>query len=204
MLVCIIFWSKIKDSKLMWLMPFTILIVIVELTGRYFKEELGNKQANQILYNISIPIEYMFYTSLYRVHYQKKLFKKIANLFLIMFPVFVVINMIFIIDIKELDWKIVQVGTFSMIVLSCFYFSDIMKLESEMHLFRNPMFWIATGVLLFNAGEFLFSLSIEYMFNKFPMDIFIVFGSIIFKLICVLYTCISIAVVCIEKKPQKA
>jgi hypothetical protein len=203
LLTCLFFWSRIKNTKLYWFLTFMLFIVIVELTGRYLKKELGEIQLNQSLYNVSIPIEYLFYAYIFFLHYQNKVFKKIVGIFLIVFPAFVLINIVFFQGFNEYNSNIVKVGSFSMIVFSCFYFSDMMKAETEQHLLKIPMFWIATGVLLFNAGEFLFSLSIDYLYDKFPKEIFKIFGSIIFKLICVLYTCISIAIICSERRHQK-
>jgi len=203
LLVCLLFWKRIDNTRLKWFLPFMILIVSVELTGRYFKKELGKNEYNQMLYNISIPIEYQFYAYIFLLHYRTVLFKKVIRIFFIAFSTFVLLNILFIQGFREHNTNIVKAGTLLMIVFSCFYFSDLINEEGEKHLFRYPMFWIATGVLLFNAGEFLFSISIDYLYDKFPKETFKVFASIIFKLICVLYTCISIAVLCSERRPQK-
>ncbi len=204
LIVCIFFWRKISDTKLQWLLPYMIFIVAVELTGRYLRRELGEVELNQMLYNISIPVEYMFYTYIFLLHYGNKTFKQIARVFLVLFPIFVIVNILFIQGFNEYNSNIVKAGTFCMIVFSCFFFSDMINSEIKKHVLKQPMFWVATGVLLFNAGEFLFSISIDYLFDKFPMETFKVFGSIIFKLICMLYTCISIAVICSETTHQKA
>src|SRR5688500_16270722 len=81
----IIFWYKLRHTKLSWLLPFLIFIVVVELTGRYIRKELH--QPNAWLYNISVPIEFLFYGFIFYLHYYKKSFKQTAKLFLILFLV---------------------------------------------------------------------------------------------------------------------
>ncbi|HEV7780223.1 MAG TPA: hypothetical protein VGO58_03105 [Chitinophagaceae bacterium] len=176
----------------------------VELTGRYVKKELGEHGINQSIYNISIPLEYLFYAFVFRIHYENKVYKQASAIFITIFPVFVLVNILFIQGFGGYNSNIVKIGTLSMVLLACFYFLDLLRMEGDVKLLQIPMFWIATGVLLFNAGEFLFSIALDYLFDKFPKETFKVFGSIIFKLICVLYTCISISVLCSGKKLQKA
>ena len=203
LLTSIILWFKLRHSKLFWLLPFLFLIVFVELTGRYIRAELH--KPNAWLYNLSVPIEYLFYAFLFYLSFQRKAFKKAAVIFLIGFSIFAVSNILFIQGISKFNTNILKIGSFSMIVLSFFYFVDLLSKEDQFNIFIEPMFWIATGVFLFNTGEFLYTLFSDYLISNHLDKTRKIFSSINNKLIWVLYTCIVISIICIrQRRYQKA
>ena len=201
LLTSVLFWYKIKDTRLRWLLPFLFFMVAVELYGRYLRKELH--QPNAWLYNVSVPIEYLFYTVIFWRHYTTDLFKKIAQTFLILFFAFVLTNLIFIQGFEKFNTNILKVGSFSMIILCCLYFVELLKYEGDIQLLREPMFWIASGVFLFNTGEFFYTLFSDYLIQNHLDRARTIFSTINNKLIWVLYTCLGISIVCM-KKPQKA
>lgn len=203
LLASIIFWYKLKHSGLYWLLPFLVFIVGIELTGRYIRTEL--KQHNAWLYNLSVPIEYLFYAFLFYLNYQKKVFQKVSFAFMIGFSIFTVINILFIQGITNFNTNILKIGSFCMIILSCLYFIELLSKEDQFNLFREPMFWIATGVFLFNTGEFFYTLFSDYLIRSHLDKTRKIFSSINNKLIWVLYSCIAISILCIkQRKYQKA
>src|SRR5258705_7636789 len=106
LLTSILFWYKIKNTKLCWLIYFMIFIVGVELYGRYLRKELH--EPNLWLYNISIPIEYLFYGLLFYLHYTRKLFLQIAIFFLIFFSIFAISNILFIQGFEKFNTNILK------------------------------------------------------------------------------------------------
>jgi hypothetical protein len=138
LLVCLLFYRNIRQTSLKWLLPFMLFIVAVELSARYAYTEMKRRDINQMIFNVSVPVEYMFYAFIFSLHYRTRNYRRVARVFL--------------------------------------------------------------GIL---AVLVLFNISLDYLIEKISMETFVVFGSIIFKLICVLYTCISIAVLCSGKKIQK-
>jgi len=180
-----------------------IFIVSIELTGRYIRT--GLHQPNAWLYNLSVPIEYLFYTFLFYLNYQRKVYKQAAVAFLISFTIFSVSNILFIQGIERFNTNILKIGSFCMIVLSCLYFVELLSREDQFNLISEPMFWIAAGVFLFNAGEFFYTLFSDYLIKNHLDKTRKIFSSINNKLIWVLYTCIAISIICIkQRKHQKA
>jgi hypothetical protein len=199
----IIFWYKLRDTRLQWLLPFMIFIVGIELTGRYIRTEL--QQPNAWLYNLSVPIEYLFYGFLFYLHFQRKVFRQAAMVFLIGFSIFAICNILFIQGIERFNTNILKVGSFCMIILSCFYFVELLSREDQFNLITEPMFWIASGVFLFNTGEFFYTLFSDYLIKNHLDRTRKIFSSINNKLIWVLYTCIAISIICIkQRRYQKA
>ena len=186
------------NTKLCWLLPFLIFIVGVELFGRYLRKELH--QPNAWLYNISVPVEFIFYGILFYLHYTRKLFLQIAAGFLILFSLFAISNIFFIQGFNNFNTNILKIGSFGMIVLCCMYFTELLSKNTQISLIKEPMFWLAAGVFLFNTGEFFYSLFVDY-FARHNLDkTRKIFSSINNKLIWVLYTCIAISIICTKKK----
>jgi dipeptide/tripeptide permease len=200
-LTSVIFWYKIKHTRLRWFLPFLLFIVVIELYGRYIRKELH--QPNAWLYNISVPVEYIFYAFIFWFHFKTKFFQQVTAVFLMLFPVFVLTNIFFIQGFQNFNTNILKAGSFSMILLSCLYFVELLQQEKETRLLKEPMFWIATGVFLFNTGEFFYTLFSDYLIENHLDKARHIFSTINNKLIWVLYTCLAISFLCTEKRPQK-
>src|SRR5215213_9009896 len=84
----IIFWKRINQGPLKWFFPYLVLIVAVELTGRYIRRELH--QPNVWLYNLSIPLEYLFQGFVFYSFFKNISNHYLAKWFLFLFFCFVV------------------------------------------------------------------------------------------------------------------
>lgn len=190
-------YQKIRDKPLLWFIPFLLFIVLVELSGLYITREIG--VSNTRLFNFTIPVEHFFYTYIFYKNFKTPLFRKIAQSLLVFIPLFALFNMIFIQGFILLNTNILLVGSCIMILLCCFYFVDLFKRDEEILLVREPLFWITTGLLVFNMGELSYNLFMDYILkNRFDSKA-LLFLSIISLLIYVLYTFISIGLLCIKK-----
>lgn len=193
---------KFNHIPLRWFIPFLMLMVAVEFTGRYIRKDLG--QINTWLYNISIPIEYLFYGFIIGSLCLTLSFKKIIFYTIVLFILWTVINLLFIQGFKQLNTETLIIGSCVMIFFSCIGFIDLFKNDNHQTLLKNPLFWICTGVLFFNTGEFLYLFFLDVFIKNSWDTTANLFASINNKLIYVLYTCISIAIVCSKKWEKKA
>lgn len=201
-LISVLFLYKFDHKPMRWFIPFLFVMVSAELTGSYFRREL--KQPNTWLYNISIPVEYLFYGFIIGSLCLTVSYKKFIFYSSVIFGTWTLINLFFVQGFMQLNTSTLKIGSSLMIIYSCTGLLDLFKNDNHQSLLKNPLFWICTGLLFFNTGEFLY---------LFFLDIFIqndwdraakVFASINNKLIYVLYTCISIAIVCSKKWEKKA
>jgi len=193
-LISLLCYQTIKDKPLRWFIPFLLLIVIVELTGRYLMKEMH--VVNSWLYNIFIPIEYFFYTYLFYCYINDTGQKKIIRILLMLIFPAAAINILFIQGFYNFNTNILIAGNCLMILLSCLFFVDLLRRDEQTQLLKLPMFWITVGVLLFNIGELSYTLSFNYILKNRHDAKAIVFTAINSKLIYVLYTCISIGLLC--------
>lgn len=182
-------------------MPFLLFMLIVEIIGNYLDHVLD--VSNAIVYHYSIPVEYMFYAFLFSLHYRSQKFKKAAYAFILLLPVFAIINYFIIQQGEQFSTHVLTVGSFFMIVFSCLYFVELLGLDQIVHPLRVPFFWIVTGVFLFNAGEFVYDVFFSQLFVDWAEGLKL-FKTINHSLLYVLYSCISIGIILTygSKKPD--
>src|SRR6187402_3564328 len=83
LLTSFLLWRSLQSSRLRWFLPFLLIICLVELTGRYLARVLH--QPNAWLYNLSVPLEYLFYCFVFLIHYNKSWYKTAAIIFIVLF-----------------------------------------------------------------------------------------------------------------------
>ena len=191
---------KFNQKPLRWFIPFLLTIISVELTGRYIRRILH--EPNAWMYNISIPFEYLFYGFILGKLCLTKAYKKVIYYGMLLFSIWVLINLFFIQGFTLPNTHSYKIGCSLMIIFSCLGLLDLFKSDEHTTLLKNPLFWISTGVLFFNTGDFT-SFFLFESFLKRDWEITKVFALINNKMIYVLYTCISIAILCSNKWKKK-
>lgn len=189
----LVMWKYIRENSFRWFPLYLFFILTVELTARYIRKE--HHQPNVWLYNFSIPVEYLFFAFIFYSFYKKGSFKYLAIWFVLLFSVFVILNISIIQGISIFNTNTLMVGSFFMIVLSLSFLYQLYE-TGEQKLFRQPMFWLSVGVLFFNAGEFSYDLLSKYLINAEIDKAAQFFASINNKLIFLLYSCLIISFLC--------
>jgi hypothetical protein len=194
LLISIFCWRSLGNSRLKWFLPFLIFIVLVELTGRYFSREL--KQPNAWLYNLSIPIEYLFYCLLFLSYYKQVVNRIVAKSFLFLFTLFAIVNFVFMEGFTKFNIYFLVFGSFFMVAFSILFLFELYNDIEQTPIWKIPMFWITVGILLFNAGEFSYNLLSKY-FIAYNIDSTLkLFRLINHKLILLLYSSFIAAFIC--------
>lgn len=191
-LTCILFWKSVKNTKLHWFLPYLIFIVFVEVMGWYLPQ-IGMRQS--WLFNISVPIEYLFFSFIFFAHYERKLNRKFALGFIIAFLIYVILYSLTK-GIYKFNTYYLLIGSLVMIILCVLYFYEqYIKINTE-NIWSDPMFWIATGVFLFNAGEFSYNFLSKFIVKNRLDPTIHLFRLINNKLIIVFYLFIASGFIC--------
>ena len=180
-----------------WLAYFLFCIVAVEITGAYYSKILH--KPNAWLYNFSVPLEYLFFTWLLSQHFRTLAFKRIAIFFLVGFSSFMVLQLFVLGQLTVFNSVFLKIGSLAMIIFCCFYFIDFMRDEVPVNPVKEPMFWIVSGLFLFNAGEFLYVSLSNILFsdwNKWKPVIIKINNN----LIILLYATIAIGILTMARK----
>lgn len=182
--LALIHFKKYKYTKEKKFLFFLWIVVVIELIGSisntYYKKTLVE------LFNIYIVLSFIFYFFWYHSILinlkHKNILKVLSGIYLI-------------ITIKELLTQNLDtylsttfiVGAIIVLILSFFYYSQLLKSNKVLHIKHNLRFWIATGLMLFNIGmvPFIFFSTQLYSYNE-------VYMGILGVLNFVLYFCYSI------------
>jgi hypothetical protein len=200
-IISVVFLYKFNNKPLRWFIIFLLLMVSVELTGLYIRNKLG--EVNTWLYNMSIPVEYLFYGFIIGSLCHTQRYRKIIFYSSLLFAIWAIGNLLFIQGFTNLATNNLKIGSILMIFFSGLGLVDLFNNDSHSSLLKNPLFWICTGVLFFNTGEFLYLFFFDvFLKNKWDKTANL-FASINNKLIYVLYTCLSIAIICSKKSEKK-
>lgn len=200
LLISVMCLYKFDNKPLRWFIPFLLLMIGTELFARYYRKELH--QPNTWIYNISIPVEYLFYGFMIGSLCLTEKFRRLIFYATALLGIWALINLLFIQGHTFLNTNTLKTGSTFMIIFSGIGLVDLFTNDKHYQLLSNPLFWISTGVLVFNTGEFLYLFFFDIFLKNGWDKTAKVFGSINNKLIYVLYTCISIAIIC-TKSPQK-
>jgi hypothetical protein len=189
LLAGLLFYKNYKHTVLRWALPFLCFILATEATGWYIRNQLSH--SNGMLYNFTIPLEYTFYFLIFRTYIQLKYLRRIMLIGWILLISYC-ISQYLSRGVAIFIPGILLVGNFLMILYCCFFFWQLFQVEEERPLLRIPIFWIFTGVFLFNLGELSYSLFAKIMFEQ--LDRYAkFFGMLINMLIIVLYGCFIIS-----------
>jgi hypothetical protein len=192
----IIFFKYLKGSRWQWLPFFLLLMLFTELAGRYMRKVLSIP--NTPLFNITIPLEYLFYAFLFYSFIQYKTFKTCAAIIFWAIFLFAVVNISFFQSFYLLTTNTLKFGSICMIFISGLTLIDLLTSDFKFPIYKIPLFWIAIGVLIFNVGEFIY-LSIFNLLLKYDWDkAATLFANINNKLIYVLYGSIIICILCMK------
>lgn len=200
LLISVVCLYKFDNRPLRWFIPFLLLMVSAELSGRYIRRVLH--EPNVWLYNITIPVEYLFYGFMIGSLCVNRSFKKFIFYSTLLLGGWVIINLLFIQGFTNLNTYTLKAGSSCMIVFSGIGLIDLFRNDNNTSILKIPLFWICAGVLFFNTGEFLYNFVFDILLEKHWDKAAKVFAAINNKLIYVLYSCISIAILC-TKRPEK-
>ena len=164
LLISILVLYKFNHKTLRWFIPFLFLIICVEFTGRYFKKILH--EPNTWLYNISIPFEYLFYGFIISSLCLTPSYKKVIIYGMALFTAFMLIDLLLIQGLSLPNTNTYKIGCSLMIFFSGLGLLDLFKNDEHSSVLKNPLFWISSGVLFFNVGDFTSFFLIDSFLKK--------------------------------------
>lgn len=168
MLVCLILYKSVKKTALKYFLPFLVLTIIVELSGLWMNQH-GIK--NYLLFNVFTTVEFVFYSFLFFKHYRKNENKLLSLLFMPLYTLAVIINLIYFQGIERFHTYTFLLGSFFIVVFCClFFYESVLPEYIESTLTKEPFFWVCTGLLLFYLGSVIINALFEYL-RTFDMQI---------------------------------
>jgi hypothetical protein len=110
------------------------------------------------------------------------------------------INMAFVQGFWKLDSITILLEYAIIITINFLYFYELMNYSGEpLNIIKLPGFWLNTGLLFFCLFEFLFFSSFAYMAYKNNYAYLVLFDFISYSANVILYSCITIALLCLQQ-----
>ena len=136
---------------------FLFITVVVEFFGYYLS---FHHRTNIELYDLFGVFEFSFYFWFLRMVIRNSVAKKIILGLLLIYPIFSLINIFLIQGVSSFPTVTYATGCLIIVIMTVYYFFELFMLPRGTHLFRDPLFWICFGLLLFYCCSFpIFGLS---------------------------------------------
>jgi hypothetical protein len=190
LVVSLLVINRLRNSVLFLFVFLLSLVVLVEFIGMYLKY-IKNDETGW-LYNIFTIIQFPIWIQIFKNQLQYQGIKLGANLLLLFFISFALLNLFFFQGIRDFNNYSLITGSAILIFLSCAYLYQLMAEGEKMSLLREPMFWISSGALFYFTGTFFYFALYHYLLEIKLKKLTEIFDLIIPNLIILLYCCISV------------
>jgi hypothetical protein len=147
------------------------------------------------LANIGLIIEFSFYGLFFYQVLRGVFIKNLIRVFLVTFPLFSIYNITLGQGLHVFNHHTFIFGGVMVVMLCVMYFYELMRSPSYVDIIREPVFWIATGVIFFYIGTLPYFGLINYLFKHFP-EIAKSYFVIVKVLNILLYILFTIAYLC--------
>ena len=196
-LTALVQFPQIKQTDYKYFIPYLFFIVLY-VVGTYFNWFSIN-HTNLWVSNIIMSISFIFYSVFLLKILNRELFKKRIK-GLIFLSVFIsLINNIFIQGFWNLNTATILFQYGVLILITCFYFYELMNYTEKLIVIKLPGFWLNTGLLFFCLAQFLFFSAFGYMAYKGSHEFNSLFYVISNMANAILYSCLTISFLCFNK-----
>lgn len=184
----------IKRPQPKWLRLFFILLIFIfiidmgaSIYSWYFKK------SNHFIINLSLPVIFSSYFLLFYKTFETKGLKKIVLASFIIYSLFFLPDIIFINGLFFFNIYSYCIASILIVLCCLIYFVWLFTAEDLLNYFRMPMFWIATGLLFFYAGNLVQYSLMWYIIENKLGDLYNIINTI---LNTILFGAFSISFLC--------
>lgn len=145
------------------------------------------------VYHLYTPFNFILFALFFRQYFDNMVAKKLIILAVIFIFVFNYAVSLWMYNFNSFPGLLITVNGFLLTLICIFYFFNI---SDDIPFFKNPVVWIAMGVLLYFSGTAYFNGVYTKMLNLEQIKATSLFGLINKPLNLVLYSCINIGFIC--------
>jgi len=164
LLISIIFYKRLKPSWLRLFTWFLLFSMLISITGYFYSFYL--KTGNHFIFNLYLLVQFLFYFGIFYKTFQTKKLKTFTLFVSICFLIYLLINFIFLDGFHTFNSLAFTIGSVLTILFCLLYFGALFNADGFINYFKIPMFWIATGILFFFVGNFLYLSFLNYILEN--------------------------------------
>ena len=147
---------------------FAWLIIFIAVMETIANIMAFNGIRNHFLFNIFEPVNFFTVAFFYYYQLHHSFIKKIILLYLWIFPLFVIINMIFIQSFFTLNTNSYVFGGSFILLLSGAYLWQLYSSDETQSIFRDPVFWVSLAYLFYCAISVPYLGMLNYLYEQYP------------------------------------
>lgn len=151
-------YYKYKTTAEKWFLFFLLYTVVTETIGHY--NSYVREVYDLTVYQVFLVVSFLFYFYWYFSILKSKLQRRVTLALGLVFLCYAIYNLI-VLPWDNHHYKTFVLGAVINIIVSIFFFSQLLNDKKEIEVAHNLKFWIATGLLLFNVGMVPFMLFSE-------------------------------------------
>ena len=144
-----------------FLVAFKCLAFGVSILGSFYS--IWYHRSNHWLYNLFIPVEGISYLYVFYKAAIHRTVRRIDGWLLLLVMPLIVLSYILSHSFFFLNTYAGMSCSFLPLLAACGTFIDLLADKRELRLFRQPMFWMAAGVLLYSISNIIFYIIWEYV-----------------------------------------
>lgn len=198
-LVALFYYRKLKNTFMVWFIPFLLFTSICELSSTIIYENYGT--STYWIFSILLPTTNYFYGFIF---FKLINSEKLKNIFFAVALIYLVLNILFVILSEGFIVPLLLISSIMMVILALYYFYRCLLDDVDLNspIIKSGL-WFASGILIFYSG-----ISITFsLFNYIHEHHLNIGGVSLYNFVprclsIILYACVSIALIK-WKKPQE-
>ena len=155
--IFIAFLSSLNSFRLDFPFHFKVFSILLGLTFLVeLTASLGimvmHASKNHWLYNSFMLLEFPVYAFFYSRVVTKPEFRKVMFFFIVAFPIYWLVTVLFVFGINTWNSYVILGGSFFTVLWVLMYYYELVMVREVQSLRNQPEFWIATGMLIYYLG----------------------------------------------------
>ena len=147
------------------LLVFVFLYAFADTAGAIIGSYYGT---NHFFFNIVWGIQYMIISYFYYHTLQSRIIKKIILVFIVLFPIFFLINACWIQGFYKLHTYSIAIGGSFMLLFVIAYIWQVYTSTETQSIFRDPVFWFSLAWLFYYGLTAPYLGMLNYLLNNDP------------------------------------
>lgn len=189
-----IFRNKLPFSY-RWFALLIILLSILETIANVIGFIYGD---NHFFWNIIYAIEFTLVPLFFQYWLQRLWIKKIIKWFILIFPLFVLVNTIWLQGFFTLQTYSFVFGGSFILLLSVAYLWELYSNEESQNIFRNPVFWFSLAYLIYFAVSVPYLGMLNYLLASYPSFATLYYELIFEVTICLYNILLTVGFLCLK------
>ena len=181
-----------------------ILLIILLSVLETIANAIGyfGRMKNHFVWNILYAFELTLVPYFFKSWLHRLSIKKIIGIYIYIFPLFVLINTLWIQGFFTLHTYNYIIGGSFILFLSVAYLGELYTNEESRNIFRNPVFWFSLAYLIYFAVSVPYLGMLNYVVINYPKFATLYYELIFEETNCVYNILLTIGLLCMKARPK--